>query len=404
MTANLHALTAVREAQVFKGSRPAATLRRVPAGVEFAYLSRYLAEGGPAVASTLPLSEAPILTPAGAVPPFFAGLLPEGRRLSSLRRAVKTSADDDLSLLLAVGADAVGDVTVMPLGREMVEPQPLVVVDRAFDEVSFTDVLDAAGVVDPVALAGVQDKVSARVLSLPVQHAGRRYILKLDTPDAPNVVANEHYFITLAAAARFPVVSADVVHDRLGRPGLLVERFDRVSTPEGRSVSLAVEDGAQALGIYPADKYAVTAEAVVDRLAGLCAARPIALQELYRQLAFAWLSGNGDVHAKNLSILAHGDEWRVSPAYDLPSTLPYRDTTMALSMLGKKSGFSRKKMLEFATAIGLPLKSASGVLDDVLVATEPALDWPETSPFSPQVNRDVMRSLRQRRRLMERSD
>ena len=33
---------------------------------------------------------------------LFAGLLPEGRRLGALRRAVKTSADDDLTLLLAV--------------------------------------------------------------------------------------------------------------------------------------------------------------------------------------------------------------------------------------------------------------------------------------------------------------
>lgn len=36
--------------------------------------------------------------------PYFAGLLPEGRRLSTVRTAVKTSADDDLISLLG-GSD-----------------------------------------------------------------------------------------------------------------------------------------------------------------------------------------------------------------------------------------------------------------------------------------------------------
>jgi serine/threonine-protein kinase HipA len=167
-------MTSIREAYVFRGDRLAAMLRRSPSGVEFGYLPEYLAAGGPSVATTLPVTDVPTLSPAGAVPPYFAGLLPEGRRLTRLRRAVKTSADDDLSLLLAVGTDTVGDVTVLPVGDVPAEPQPLVVADQNFDQLSFGDLLDAAGVVDPVALAGVQDKMSARVLSLPVQHEGRR--------------------------------------------------------------------------------------------------------------------------------------------------------------------------------------------------------------------------------------
>ncbi|CAN5416860.1 hypothetical protein BH23ACT9_BH23ACT9_20100 [soil metagenome] len=77
------------------------TLNRTDAGVHFSYVDGY---DGPAVAATLPLSSEPVLRPAGAVPPFFSGLLPEGRRLAALRRQVKTSADDELSLLVAVGA------------------------------------------------------------------------------------------------------------------------------------------------------------------------------------------------------------------------------------------------------------------------------------------------------------
>jgi serine/threonine-protein kinase HipA len=89
-------------------------------------------------------------------------------------------------------------------------------------------------VIDPVALAGVQDKASARMISVPLGRAGKRYILKVDPPEFPYVVQNEAYFIRRAALARFPVVGAAIVHDATGRAGLLVERFDRVSGPDGQ--------------------------------------------------------------------------------------------------------------------------------------------------------------------------
>ncbi|GAB2697543.1 type II toxin-antitoxin system HipA family toxin [Thalassiella azotivora] len=386
---------------MYKGAHRAATLRRVDGSVEFRYHDDHLERGGPPVATTLPLTEQPVVTAAGAVPPFFAGLLPEGRRLSSLRRAVKTSADDDLSLLLAVGGDTVGDVRVVLEGQPVAEPEPLVVVDRSFDEVTFSEVLEAAGVVDPVALAGVQDKASARVLSVPVGSAGRRYLLKVDPPEYPHVVENEEYFIRLARRARFPVVDARLVRDRTGRPGLLVTRFDRVLTADGTTTSLPVEDAAQALGIYPADKYAVTAEDAVQALARLCAARVVATRALFRQLCFAWLTGNGDVHAKNLSVLGTDQgEWRVSPAYDVPSTVPYGDTTFALSLQGRTAGFSRRHLLRFADEVGLPARAAERTLDDALAATSHvAEEWAAgATPLHTRAVRDLARTLRQRRR------
>lgn len=116
------------------------------------------------------------------------------------------------------------------------------------------------------------------------------------------------------------------------------------------------------------------------------------------------MTGNGDVHAKNLSIVRRDGEWRVSPAYDVPSTLPYRDTTMACSMLGKKSGFSRKNLLQFAEEIGLPQRVATRVLDEVLNVTAPALGWPAESPYPPEIRREILRSLKYRRSLVTASD
>lgn len=397
----LEALTTVPVADVYKAGTHAAVLRRTAEGVEFSYRSAYLADGHPPVATTLPLTEQAVRTPAGAVPAFFAGLLPEGRRLSSLRRVVKTSADDELSLLLAVGRDAIGDVQVVPEGEEPSSAEPLVQVAKEWSEVRFADVLDEAGVVDAVALPGVQDKASARMISVPVERAGERYLLKVDPPEYPHVVENEAFFLGLARRVRVQSATAQVVHDADGRPGLLVRRFDRVALPDGSTRALSCEDACQVLGRWPADKYNLTTEEVVLALAECCPARAVALRTLYQQLCYAWLTGNGDVHAKNLSVLATLDgEWRVSPAYDLPSTVPYGDTSLALSLQGRTRGVSRRHLLAFAGTVGLPERVGVKVLDDLVDRVAGLEDelMKAALPFTQKAMADLLAELRYRRR------
>lgn len=392
----------VEVADVYKAGRLAARLRRHGGGVEFSYLSEYLDDGIP-VATTLPLSSEPRLTPAGAVPPFFAGLLPEGRRLANLRRATKTSADDELTLLLAVGRDPIGDVQVVPEGEVPAPAEALISVEKSFESVRFAELLAEAGIVDPVALPGVQDKVSARVISMPLGRASNRYILKIDPPEYPHVVENEAYFLGVARNTNMSVAEATVVHDADGRPGLLVTRFDRVAGREHDSVSLACEDACQLLDRWPADKYQVTSEQVANAIGDRCAASLVARREVFRQLCFAWLTGNGDVHAKNLSILRHLDgEWRLAPAYDLPATVPYGDKSLALSLAGKRTGLSRRRFLEFADAIGLPPTAATRVIDQVLTGTEQVISDLKSGviPFPGQILRETVKELQYRRRQM----
>ncbi|MFZ0831646.1 MAG: HipA N-terminal domain-containing protein, partial [Mycobacterium sp.] len=67
----------------------------------------------------------PVVTTGGGVPAFFAGLLPEGVRLGVVTLSTKTSADDHLTLLLAIGADTVGNVRVVPAGIDPARPLPM---------------------------------------------------------------------------------------------------------------------------------------------------------------------------------------------------------------------------------------------------------------------------------------
>lgn len=395
-------MTFHRIADVYKRGVLAARIERHQGGTKFSYLPRYLESGGPAVATTLPLTTEAVFTPSGAVPPYFTGLLPEGRRLNSLRRAVKASADDELALLMGAGGDAVGDVQTVPHGEPPTEGGSAVVLDSKLP-LDFDALLGDSGLIDPVALAGVQDKLSAGMISLPVAQAGKRYILKLNAPEFPFVVENEFLMFRFARRLRIPVSSVQLVHDVGGRPGLLVERFDRLTGADGAAVRLAVEDGAQVLGLYPADKYSVPFDEVCLALAAHCAAPLPALRNLAIQLAFAWLSGNGDLHAKNVSMVQspHG-EYTIAPVYDIPSTVVYGDKTLALGIGGKKSGISRKHFLAWARNLGLTERAAEGVLGLALKASGPLIAELDAgaSPFGPSQTKNWAKELRHRQRLM----
>ena len=405
-----------RVADVYKAGILAARLERHGGGTRFSYLPAYLAAGGPAVATTLPLGREPVLSAAGAAPPYFTGLLPEGRRLNALRRSVKTSVDDELSLLIAAGANPVGDVQIVGHGEKLDPDEHAVQLDPKMP-VDFDALLGDSGLIDPVALAGVQDKLSAGMISMPVARAGRRFILKLNAPEFPHVVENEFAMFRYAAKLRIPLSRVQLIRDVAGRPGLLVERFDRVPVlggPPDAVLRLAVEDGAQVLGLYPADKYNVGYGQVCRALAEYCSAPLPALRNLAIQAAFAWLSGNGDLHAKNVSMVQQpSGEWSIAPVYDIPSTVVYGDKTLALTLDGKRTGISRRHYLAWAGGLGLTERAAAQSLELGLKASGPLLANLEAgtafasvtddggSPFPSMVTRAWVKELRHRRRLLE---
>ncbi len=391
MTADMRA---VHRAEVYKAGRPAATLTRGDGAVRFEYLPEY---SGPPVAHTLPLAR-PVTTYGGALPPFFAGLLPEGRRLNAVRRAAKTSADDDLTLLLMVGSDMIGDVTVFPEGADP-EPARPAVAAADLATLRFSELMTDAGFVDRRGLPGVQEKLSTGMITPPLHMDGVEAIIKLDPPDYPDAVVNEAYFLAVARRLRQPVVEAEVIHDKDGRPGLLVHRFDRPGPGEG--AKLAVEDATQLLGRYPADKYALTSEEAGNAIADVCAARPVAARAVFQQFVLAWLTGNGDLHGKNLSVVQQpSGEWRVAPIYDVPSTLPYGDRSMALPLQGATEGLTRRRFLGLGSALGLPERATASALQEVLDVAESVPDELDGGalPWNANLRRTVARQLRRRRR------
>ncbi len=376
MTDRLSDLIDCHTADIYKSGRLAASLERHHDRIEFRYHPDYLARPGEPVATTLPVISDPILTAAGAVPAFFAGLLPEGRRLTAIRRAVKTSADDDFTLVLAVGADTIGDVQVVPAGTAAALPTPHTAGE--WSDLDFAELYERSIGVDPelAAIAGVQEKVSGRMIAFPT--AEGRSILKLNPPEFPFVVENEAFFLSAARQAGIPCAESRIVRDRAGASGLLVTRFDR-----DQASMIAQEDGCQVLGRYPADKYRVGSAEVINALAAVTGAPTVAAYELLRIVLFSYLSGNGDLHAKNLSVYRPGDEWRVTPAYDLVSTYFYGDYTLALSIGDgrRNKDLSRQAIYEFADSIGVSRRAAARLVDDQLEASKKWMEGIDTLPF-----------------------
>lgn len=132
--------------------------------------------------------------------------------------------------------------------------------------------------------------------------------------------------------------------------------------PEGVTFQLA--------GLYPADKYRMSAAEVIDVVSAACSAPAVARRAVFQQFAFSWLTGNGDLHAKNVSVLRTADgQWRVAPIYDIPSSLPYGDLTSALAVAGRRENLTRRTFLRLADEIDLPQRAAASAIDQALKAT-----------------------------------
>src|SRR5262249_43465332 len=155
-------------------------------------------------------------------------------------------------------------------------------------------------------------------------------ILKLNPRDLPRLVENEHFFMTLAETCGIDVPSTRLLHDRDGNAALLVERFDRALIEPGEApVRVHQEDICQLLDRYPTDKYNLDCDDVAGSFE-LCSAPIVEIAKLVRLVAFAYLIGNGDLHGKNISLrTTPSGRIEMTEAYDLVSTLPYGDRSMA---------------------------------------------------------------------------
>jgi serine/threonine-protein kinase HipA len=296
------------------------------------------------------------------LPPYFAGLLPEGLRLKALVKKVKTSQDDLFTLLVACGGDPIGDIHFKPHSAsddQLGLPNDFKVLKKHLYQ-GLNPGKDT--------LSGVQDKLSADRISLPIsiRKKAKSYILKLSSSEFPDLIYNESSCLRLARQCGLIVNKTEIVKDKNSQEALLVERFDRERDQLGKGwVRFHQEDACQFTNRYPADKYLISFQEIADEIARLSTSPEIEILNLLKLKAFSYLIGNGDFHAKNVSLIQRhqGDICGLTPFYDIICTALYGDTKMALMFLGKNQNLKRKMFIEFGLRYRIPEVATGSMLD-----------------------------------------
>ena len=155
------------------------------------------------------------------------------------------------------------------------------------------------------------------------------HILKPPTqPDLAGFALHEHFCLRLASALDLQAAESSL--QRFGdQEALVVTRYDRVSTTDGRIVRIHQEDACQALGVSPLRKYENEGGPgpadIVALLLRESSDPATDVAAFLDALALNWAIGGTDAHAKNFSVLITPGAVRLAPLYDLISILPYPD-------------------------------------------------------------------------------
>lgn len=346
--------SSIEELDVLREGQAIGRLKRLPKGCIFRYSDEFLASSQPPVALHLPKTPDGLLVEGlSNLPTFFAGLLPEGVMFQAIRSVIRAAPDDLFSLLAATGRGTIGDIDIQIPGVA-VERTPL---DLAQAEELVDLILKKPSGLNPNLIAGipgVQPKLS--IGGLVRASRAETYIAKFESSLFPRINANEEAFMNMAKRCGLKV--PDV---RLIGSALIVKRFDRIASKRSIKRKLHVEDMLQALDLFPNSKYGLEYSELLARMVELQVSKATLLDAL-RLYLYSWLIGNSDLHAKNVSLIQDPEslQWKLSPYYDLLSTLPYKDVLkdggkMALALHDEAHGrFDLQDFIEVGAMFDLP--------------------------------------------------
>jgi serine/threonine-protein kinase HipA len=272
---------------------------------------------------------------------FLWNLLPDNEAvLDRWARRFQVSARNPFALLSHVGEDCAGAV-------QFIRPDHLdTVLDGGSSEIEWLDETQVAARLRALradhtawrspndtgqfSLAGAQPKTALLYENgrwgVPSGRVPTTHILKPPTGEFDGHAENEHLCMWLASALGLITAPSEVswFEDQVA---IVIERYDRQRTPSGL-VRVHQEDLCQALSILPSRKYenegGPGARPVVELLRTFSGRPQDDVQRFVDALAFNWLIGGTDAHAKNYSLLIGAEgRARLAPLYDVASILPY---------------------------------------------------------------------------------
>ena len=349
--------------RVLLNNRLVGHLLKEPAGaIYFRYDESWLArENAIPVSLSLPLREdayrgEPIVA-------VFENLLPDSDVFRKrVAEKVGAKGTDAYSLLSQIGRDCVGALQFVPEGDDAgydVSGIEGTMVDDGTIEEMLKNLARAPLGLDRdqdfrISVAGAQEKTALLFHNgkwwkprgaTPTTHIFKTQIGTLQNGlDLSNSVENEYYCLKLLAAFGLPVNNAEI--KVFGKTkALVIERFDRSWTKDGRVHRIPQEDFCQALSCPPGRKYQNQGgPGMIDILKFLKGADTPAEDQktfLKAQILF-WLIGATDGHAKNFSVvLGPGGSFHLTPIYDVLTAQPSADARQV-----------ERKQLKLAMSVG----------------------------------------------------
>jgi serine/threonine-protein kinase HipA len=303
---------------------------------------------------------------------FFAGILPDEGPRKQIAAILGISERNDFAMLERIGGECAGAVSLLPEGT----PLPATGEARELKKAELEEIIaelhrrplmaGKEGV--RLSLAGAQDKLPVIMhgprISLPLGNTPSTHIIKPEPEMFPGLAANEVFCMTLAKAAGLKVPNVEA--RRIGgRPCIVVERYDRATTPDGTITRLHQEDFCQALGLPPEKKYQQEGGPLIRDCIALIrdwsTTPALDIREFLDGLIFTVLIGNADAHGKNYSFLYQGKSRRLAPFYDLVCMLAWPELSKTPAMkIGQCESIEKitaahwQKMAE-ETGLGWPM-------------------------------------------------
>lgn len=162
-----------------------------------------------------------------------------------------------------------------------------------------------------------------------------RYILKPQTDRFTNLPENEDLTMHMAEAAGIKTVPHSLIRFADGELCYITRRIDRTKAGE----KIAMEDMCQLSERLTEDKYKGSYERITKLIRQYSSAPLLDIVNFWEVVVFSWLTGNADMHLKNFSLFRPGENYMLTPAYDLLSTalaMPEDEEELALTLNGKK--------------------------------------------------------------------
>jgi len=335
----------------------------------------------------------------------FENLLPDSEALRRrVAERVGAEGSDAYSLLAAIGRDCVGALQFV---ADHVDERGTAIEGEAVDDAAIEKLLRSLDQAPlglnreddfRISVAGAQEKTALLwdgkrwrkpLGTTPTTHILKPQIGELQNGiDLSNSVENEFYCLKLLAAFGLSVNNA--VIKTFGKTrALVIERFDRRWTREGRLLRLPQEDCCQALSVPPSRKYQSDGGPglvqILNLLHGSDAPEEDRKTVLKAQILF-WLIGATDGHAKNFSVfLGPGGSYRLTPFYDVLSAQPSLDARqierkqmkLALAVGAtnhyRVEGIQRRHFIETAGAAGLSKPTIENVIEEIVAAANGAV-------------------------------